>query len=173
MAGVEQHPQHASCACRHRPTITHMPDKAPSSSAKHPGRCVGGWLALVGGTATDARSVLDGYLDSVARTDIRSVDGVSRNRYKVWSVLRSLARNVGTEVSIATIARDTGGSDGPVDEDTARSYLAALERSWFPGISPPGRPDCGHGRDFDPRPRDTSVTRASPRPRCKRLRPGW
>jgi uncharacterized protein len=90
--------------------------------------CVGGWPALVGSSVTQGQRFLSGYLDSIARTDIRRVDGVSRNPQKVWSVLRSLARNVGTEVSTATIARDTGGSDGPVDEDTARSYLAALQR---------------------------------------------
>lgn len=90
--------------------------------------CVGGWPALAGSGVTNAQAVLNGYLDSVARTDIRRVDGVSRDPQKVWSVLRSLARNVGTEVSIATIARDTGGSDNPVDEDTVRSYLGALER---------------------------------------------
>jgi len=90
--------------------------------------CVGGWPALVGSSVTQGQRFLGGYLDSIARTDIRRVDGISRDPRKVWGVLRSLARNVGTEVSIATIARDTGGSDGPVDEDTARSYLAALER---------------------------------------------
>jgi uncharacterized protein len=90
--------------------------------------CIGGWPALVGISVSQAQRVLNGYLDSIARTDIRRVDGVSRDPQKVWRVLRSLARNVGTEVSTATIARDTGGSDGPVDEDTARSYLAALER---------------------------------------------
>ena len=89
--------------------------------------CVGGWPALLGSSATHAQRILDGYLDSIARTDIRRVDGVSRDPQKVWAVLRSLARNVGTEVSITTIARDTGGS-GSVDEDTARAYLAALER---------------------------------------------
>lgn len=90
--------------------------------------CVGGWPALTGSSVTSAQGVLNGYLDSVARTDIRRVDGVARDPQKVWSVLRSLARNVSTEVSIANIARDTGGSDGPVDEDTVRSYLTALER---------------------------------------------
>ena len=90
--------------------------------------CVGGWPALVGSNVTQAQRILNGYLDSIARTDIRRVDGVSRDPQKVWTVLRSLARNVGTEVSVATIARDIGWSDGPVDEDTARAYLAALER---------------------------------------------
>ena len=90
--------------------------------------CIGGWPALMESRVTQAQSVLNGYLDSIARTDIRRVDGVSRDPQRVFSVLRSLARNTGTEVSVATIARDAGGSDGPVDDDTVRSYLAALER---------------------------------------------
>ena len=68
--------------------------------------CVGGWPALVGSAAADAQRILIGYLDSVARTDIRRVDGVSRDPDKVWTTLRSLARNVATEVSVSTIARD-------------------------------------------------------------------
>ncbi|MGH3494750.1 MAG: ATP-binding protein, partial [Sciscionella sp.] len=90
--------------------------------------CTGGWPGLVGHSVTSAQRVLTSYLDSVSRTDIRRVDGVAREPAKVWSVLRALARNVGTEASIATIARDAGGSDGPADDDTARAYLAALER---------------------------------------------
>ncbi len=60
--------------------------------------------------------------------DIRRVDGVSRDPLRVWTVIRSIARHVATEVSVATIARGTGGPEGPVDDDTVRSYLAALER---------------------------------------------
>ncbi len=90
--------------------------------------CAGGWPALVGSSVAHAQRILHSYLDSVARTDIRRVDGVSRDPMKVWAVLRSLARNIGTEVSMATIARDARGADGPVDEDTARAHLAALER---------------------------------------------
>jgi uncharacterized protein len=90
--------------------------------------CIGGWPALVGSSVRMAQRTLNGYLDSVARADIRRVDGVFRDPEKVWAVLRSLARNVGTEASVATIARDAGGSDAPLDEDTARSYLAALVR---------------------------------------------
>jgi hypothetical protein len=90
--------------------------------------CIGGWPALIGGSAADAQRILVGYLDSVARTDIRRVDGVARNPEKVRGVLRSLARNTGTEASLAMIARDAGGSDGPLEVVTARAYIAALDR---------------------------------------------
>lgn len=90
--------------------------------------CTGGWPTLVGRGAADAQRVLGGYLDSVARTDIQRVDGVARDPEKVWRVLRSLARNTGTEASLATIARDSGGSDGQVEVATARAYLAGLDR---------------------------------------------
>lgn len=90
--------------------------------------CIGGWPALIGVNVADAQHILEGYLDSVARTDIRRVDGVARAPEKVRSVLRSLARNTGTEASLATVARDAGGPDDPVEAVTARTYLAALER---------------------------------------------
>ena len=90
--------------------------------------CIGGWPGLVGSGFDDARRFLRGYLDSVARTDIRRVDGVARDPQKVWRVLQSLARNISTEAAIATIASDAGGSEGPVDADTVTSYLGALER---------------------------------------------
>jgi len=42
--------------------------------------------------------------------------------------LRSLARNVATHAGAVTLARDTGGADGPLKDDTVRAYLDALER---------------------------------------------
>lgn len=90
--------------------------------------CTGGWPALVGSGVDAARHFLGGYLDSIARADIQRVDGVGRDPERVRRVLRSLARNVSTEVAITTIASDAGGSDGPVDPDTVSSYLRALDR---------------------------------------------
>ncbi len=42
--------------------------------------------------------------------------------------MRSIARNVGTNAGLATLARDTEGADGPLKDDTVRAYLGALER---------------------------------------------
>lgn len=90
--------------------------------------CVGGWPALLQSSVTEAQRVLTGYLESVVRTDIQRVDGVARDPEKVWAVVRSLARNVATEASLATVARDAGGPEGPVANETATSYLTALAR---------------------------------------------
>ena len=43
-------------------------------------------------------------------------------------VIRSLARNVATVINARTIAADAGGADGPLDDDTVRDYLEALQR---------------------------------------------
>ena len=104
--------------------------------------CIGGWPALTNRDYDEASVFLEGYLDSIARTDIRLVDGVARDPQKVWRVLRSLSRNISTEASVATIARDVDGSEEPVDVGTANSYLGALERlmviedqlAWAPRI---------------------------------------
>jgi predicted AAA+ superfamily ATPase len=82
------------------------------------------------------------YLAEIARTDIQRVDGVRRDPIRVERVLRSLARNVATQVSIATIAADAGGQDGPLERETVRAYLDSLERlmivedapAWAPAL---------------------------------------
>jgi uncharacterized protein len=43
-------------------------------------------------------------------------------------LLAALARGVGQPVSVAQLARDVGGENGPVARDTLAAYLAALER---------------------------------------------
>ncbi len=68
------------------------------------------------------------YLDEIRRSDMPRVDGVSRDPDNVARVLRSLARNVATPVSVRTIAADAGGDGNPLDADTVGSYLATLRR---------------------------------------------
>jgi hypothetical protein len=102
--------------------------------------CRGGWPPLLQIASSDASVWLADYLDEVARTDIRRVDGIARDSAKVTQVLRSLARNVGTEVSANSIAADVGGSDGPAHPKTVLEYLTALERlmlietAWAPHL---------------------------------------
>ena len=43
-------------------------------------------------------------------------------------MVRSLARNVATEVAITTLAADAGGADGDLSRITVSEYLGALER---------------------------------------------
>ncbi len=63
--------------------------------------CRGGWPGLDAHLPVeDASRALRSYLQDIARTDIRQVDGVARDPVRVSNLLRSLARNVGTAASL-------------------------------------------------------------------------
>lgn len=89
---------------------------------------IGGWPAHMNRTAEHALQAVRDYLDEVRRVDIGRVDHTSRDPEKVGRVLRSLARNTATYVSMRTFAADAGGSDGAMDPHTVAEYLDALER---------------------------------------------
>ena len=59
---------------------------------------------------------------------MRRVDDRVRDPAKVGRLLRSLARNVATEATIATLSIDAGGADGALARDTVSNYITALER---------------------------------------------
>ena len=85
---------------------------------------MGGWPGYQGLTAQDISLNLADYLETVAMLDLRAVDGTERDQARVSRLLLALARSVGTEVSISTLARD----ETSLSRDTVRDYLAALER---------------------------------------------
>jgi predicted AAA+ superfamily ATPase len=89
---------------------------------------LGGWPGFLGmGRAQAMRSIRD-YLEDIRRTDVSAVSGAQRDPSRVGGLLRSIGRNVATHVSTATLARDAGGVDGPLKNDTAHEYLDALRR---------------------------------------------
>ena len=104
--------------------------------------CRGGWPGNIGLSGKAHLLAQRDYLEEIQRLDISRVDGVRRDLNSVKRVIRSLARNVATLVSLRTIAIDAGGPDGPLDEDTIRSYLLALQRlmiyeeqpAWSPAL---------------------------------------
>lgn len=88
----------------------------------------GGWPGHQSLTTDQRLQAVRDYLDEVRRADISRVDETHRDPERVGRLLRSLARNVATEVAATTLARDAGGPDGALYEDTVREYLDALER---------------------------------------------
>ena len=56
------------------------------------------------------------------------------------ALLRSLGRNVATEVKLSTLAADAGGADGPLDPRTVADHLQALERLMVLENQPAWRP---------------------------------
>ena len=105
--------------------------------------CRGGWPRLLDADVPSALRATRGYLNEISRTDISRVDGVARNPAGVRKLLASLGRNIASEASFATLAKDTADEDGIVDRRTVASYIAALERlflvedlrAWKPHIT--------------------------------------
>ena len=89
---------------------------------------VGGWPALRDLTVPKAQRVLRDYIGELCRVDVNKVGEVRRDPARVERLLVSLARNVATHAAATTLAADAGGSDGPLNDDTVREYLDALER---------------------------------------------
>jgi len=90
--------------------------------------CVGGWPGHLRRSTEAALQANRDYLEEVRRLDMARVDGVSRDPDRVARFLRSYARSVATQASMATIAADTAGSDGPIRNHTALDYADALTR---------------------------------------------
>ncbi len=89
---------------------------------------VGGWPGNLGFTVDRSVRAVRDYLDEIRRVDVSRVDGVRRDPLRVGRLLRALARNTATYAAATTLAADTGGADGAIDDDTVRDHLIALER---------------------------------------------
>lgn len=96
---------------------------------------VGGWPALIGSSVPDAQEYLLSYLDEIARTDVSFVDAVPRDPIGVSRLLRSLARNVSSEVGYPTLAQDA-----QLNRHTVKAYLQALERLFIVESTPAWQP---------------------------------
>jgi predicted AAA+ superfamily ATPase len=89
---------------------------------------VGGWPGFRDLNVDQALRAVRDYLEEIRRVDVSRVEDTRRDPGKVGQLLRSLARNTATYAAAATLARDTGGAEGPLKDDTVRAYLDALER---------------------------------------------
>ena len=89
----------------------------------------GGWPASVTQQKESAalRQVHD-YVDAVINIDVSRVDEVEKNPARVRALMRSLARNVSTTASIATIHGDIAAGEQTISENTISVYLNALRR---------------------------------------------
>jgi predicted AAA+ superfamily ATPase len=93
----------------------------------------GGWPAALNLNETKAQIYLKGYLEDVIRVDIGGRTDVERMRV----LIRSLARNLSTEVALKNLARearifpegrDDQNAEFTISEATTRKYLDSLTR---------------------------------------------
>ena len=91
--------------------------------------CRGGWPLAVDMEPEIALDQAFDYIESVEKRDIQKVDGVERDSVRVHRLLRSLARNQGSQASIGTIRADLIANESDsLSEDTISSYMKALNK---------------------------------------------
>ena len=89
----------------------------------------GGWPASISIKSDAKYRIAKEYVKSLIHEEVRSVDGVERNTEKMQNVLRSLARNISTQVSNSTIEADIRNSfDDDISRPTLTDYLNTLEK---------------------------------------------
>lgn len=91
--------------------------------------CRGGWpfaCSLKGNTALD--QAFD-YVEAVTKKDISRVDKVRRSPTTARLLMRSYARNIGTQATLGTLVADMApNEESSIDEKTASSYIEALKK---------------------------------------------
>lgn len=91
--------------------------------------CRGGWPLAVDMEDEIALDQAFDYVESVEKRDISKVDGVERDPVRVHRLLRSLARNQGSQASCGTIRADLIANESDaLSEDTIASYIKALKQ---------------------------------------------
>ncbi len=88
----------------------------------------GGWPANHGQPLRNTLRSNRDYLNEIRRTDVSRVSERQTDPIRVGRLLRSLARNTATEVTLSRLAADVGGSRITMKPETAAGYLDALEQ---------------------------------------------
>lgn len=91
--------------------------------------CRGGWPASVDMDDEVSLNQAFDYVGAIVRSDMSRVDNRERDPHKVEALLRSYARNQGSQISQAAISADIS-SNGPVrvSEETVSEYIRILRK---------------------------------------------
>ncbi|MDY5872302.1 MAG: DUF4143 domain-containing protein [Candidatus Methanomethylophilaceae archaeon] len=91
--------------------------------------CRGGWPESVDMDEDVALDQAFDYIDAVINVDMSRVDDKKRDPQKVRALLRSYARNQGSQISQSSISADVSSNDTTdVSEATVSEYLQALRK---------------------------------------------
>lgn len=91
--------------------------------------CRGGWPQAVDMRNEIALDQAMDYYDAVVRSDINRADGVQKNTEKVRRLMRSYARNQGSQVANTVLAQDVSANDeSSMSDETVASYINALRK---------------------------------------------
>lgn len=91
--------------------------------------CRGGWPRSIFMDKDIALDQAFDYYDAIVNSDISRVDNVDRNPERAKNLMRSYARNIGSQASNETLKNDMINNDSTsLDTDTILSYVNALKK---------------------------------------------
>ncbi len=105
--------------------------------------CRGGWPKSLNMKEEIALEQAIDYYQAVIHSDINRADNVEKNPERIKKLMRSYARNQGSQVSTASLAKDINGNGAlKISAETVSSYLNALRKifvvedmpAWNPNI---------------------------------------
>ena len=88
----------------------------------------GGWPAAIEVKSDLKYRFAKEYVKSIIHEEVKKIDDVERNPLKMQNVLRSLARNISTQVSNSTIEEDVKNNFEDISRPTLNDYLNTLEK---------------------------------------------
>ena len=104
--------------------------------------CRGGWPRSIFMEKDIALEQAFDYYEAVVNSDISRVDNITRNPERVKNLMKSYARNIGSQVSNETLKNDMINKDSfSLDTDTVLSYINALKKIFVIEESPAWNPN--------------------------------
>lgn len=91
--------------------------------------CRGGWPQSIDMRDEIALDQAVDYYDAVVNSDINRADNINKNPERVKRLMRSYARNQGSQAPNTVLANDISANDGTtIDDETVASYVNALKK---------------------------------------------
>ncbi len=91
--------------------------------------CRGGWPQSVDMREEIALDQAIDYYDAVVHSDINRADNIQKNPERVKRLMRSYARNQGSQITNTVIAQDISANDeASINEETIAAYVNALKK---------------------------------------------
>lgn len=88
----------------------------------------GGWPNSIDKKTKIAIRQIAGYCESIANSEIKTVDGVNRDPNKTRNILKVFSRHVSTQATYTTMLDDLKSNNETMNINTVKSYIDALEK---------------------------------------------
>lgn len=91
--------------------------------------CRGGWPQAIDMKDEEALKQSSCYYNTIVHSDINKADNIKKNTKRVEALMRSYARNQGSQVPNTVLVQDVKSNDETsINEETVATYLKALSR---------------------------------------------